>query len=692
MGTSRKPSPEELKVIVSNKWPSPEELQAQEEKYGRDGAIFYRMYAAAKDSRLWSLYIPSRFGNQGYEFWRSHWRALASVLTSSGVQASTSEAVLNDYQDVLTGSYRLSATPEQMQEVMDKCDALAIYEVDSVGAYYALYFLYKSRLSLCKEYEKKVAASSPTATQDTRHAFFKENYSGTGAMNLIWLLSQDKINFEDLADERTCGEESPRALFFRSYNMVGAGAYLLFYVVARYALKATEEEAREIDVPYTVYVGNAFRDEAEAIASQIVRQIEEDGNSLRRSKAQAEEEARQKAQAEALECAGVEYYRYSRKMIGVINQYGALMASRTGEPEDNSFIYDLFVAEMKASNEDLAKLTYFTGGRGLMVLDGINKMLNNERKKLDGSRYVFNVRATGFARYCGSVRPNGDEIRSNYETLKLFNILFFEVRKPGFPFEVEVNGKKTKHRAKDTVEKRPLILLTNMKGETDPELRIEIAKDLIDGSGYTYMLREAYERAQSMSSGESFRIFLFQVIEKDHKNEEDLRKIVFGYGAKIRQVEEEEEGKRATLRELINKSPDLKAGGLKANEPIERQSAKVMAAIEKWKANEGRQDEENKAERKQWLIQSAKAVAELRVLAKEKKEAELQANKYAKRDRRTLDKYFAIAKKCGLILSWEPEPEKQEEANGSFAYKWTKPNPRITLATQNKKQLPDAKK
>lgn len=661
--------------MEANKNNASEEARKQEaHKY------FEALQSLSTNWRIHTAGVPADLIERGEAFSIEHGKALASVLASAGVQADTITAVLCDYQDVLTGRCILSATPEQMQEVKDKCDAgslYKIYEVDSVGAFSVLLILlYWGRLELCRDYEKYVSIKSPTATLETRREFFRKGISGTAALNMYWLFHKGLIKEEDLSEIPEDGEPAPLEIFFTNLSSVSVGAYLVYYVVARYALGITKEEARRILTPVE-HSGQEekYRNLAEDIATRVLEKARQAGESLKGGTSQEEAAAAGK----------VDLSETIAKEIDKDVCLPRIFSAIGGEPRiirptesASDILLQKFFEEIKATDKALAELNYLTDGQAVKVLSGIQKMIDTKPYTKNGTRRVYDIGYTEFSILCGNDKPNGNEITSNVTIVKKLNGVYFRIPSQKISYaDASGNTKTFDPNERNEAEHVQLLNVPRFTEGSNSRLTIEIDERYTDNESCKYVPSVFFDLLKEAQS-DTERHAYYQMITKDRKRKEDFIDAAFGYSATAVWARETRDECKRKMYDLIDKSPELSAGGISAGEGIEAQRAKIKTIAKQWsetKDTAGPADIVTK--RTNYICDYAEALDKLQEATEEEAKMQQKRKQHKKRKMDAVEGWFAKAEARGLI--------KRKKKNDKVTFWWELTN------TGQEEQIPGVK-
>lgn len=649
--------------MEANKNNASEEARKQEaHKY------FEALQSLSINWRIHTAGVPADLIERGKAFSIEHGKALASVLASAGVQADTITAVLCDYQDVLTGRCILSATPEQMQEVKGKCDAgslYKIYEVDSVGAFSVLLILlYWGRLELCRDYEKYVSIKSPTATLETRREFFREGISGTAALNMYWLFRKGLIKEEDLSEIPEDGEPAPLEIFFTNLSSVSVGAYLVYYVVARYALGITKEEARRILTPVE-HSGQEekYRNLAEDIATHVLEKAKQAGECLKGGTSQEEAAAAGKVDLSETIVKEIDKDVCLPRIFSIINSEPRVI-HLIGNESDT--LVQMFWESLKHNDKAMAELEYLSDGQTGKVISGFQKMITVKPYEMNGTKRVYNLGYTEFGALCGS-QPGSNELKCNIVILNKLSGVPFRLPAKKIPYtDANGNTKTFDPNERNEAVYIKLFSVPMLIEGANSRVIVEIEDKYATVENGKYVPSVFFDLLKEAQS-DTERHAYYQMITKNHKNKEDFKDAAFGYSATDVWARETKDECKRKMYDLIDKSPELSAGGISAGEDIEAQRAKIRSIAKQWseaKSAAGPADIVTK--RTNYICDYAEALDKLQEATE--KEAKMRRNRTAhkKRDLDKCESYFMKAEARGLIY--------REKKNDKATFWWEQTN------------------
>lgn len=638
---------------------------SQEERKQEVHKLFEAIKSISVNQGICTVGVPADLIERGEAFFLNHGKALASALTSSGVQASTSEAVLDDYRDVLTGRYKLSATLEQMREVTDKCgpeSLYSIYKVDGIGAFCTLFALiYRGRLGLYGEYKKYVSMDLPTATLETRREFFKGCISGTAALNMYWLFRQGLIKEDDLIERPEDGKPAPFDIFYKALNNVNFSAYLTYYVVARYALGITEEEAARIITPIeSSGQEGRLRKLAEDLADLSLKKTKQAGEALNNRPAQGGEEV--DAAADLSETIAEEI----KKDVCIPRIFSAVCGEpRIIRPEgsQSDVLLQKFFDDIKHNDKILAELDYLTDGQAVKVFSGIQKMIDTKPYTKNGTKRVYSLGYTEFSALCEGERPSGSEVKSNIAILDILSGKKFRVPSQKISYS-DASGKM---KCFDPNERNEAVYvqLFNVpilvEGANSRAI-IEIEERYAANEACKYIPSVFFDLLKEAQS-DTERHAYYQMITKDRKKKEDFIDAAFGYSATAVWAKETKNECKRQMRELIERSPELSAGGLSADEGIEAQRTKIRTIAQQWSAVKSAAGSKDVvAQRTAYICDYSDALDKLQEAAEEEAKMWQKRKLHKKRKMDAVESWFAKAETRGLI--------KRKKRNDKETFWW----------------------
>ena len=635
---------------------------------------FEALQSLSTNWRIHTAGVPADLIERGEAFSIEHGKALASVLASAGVQVDTINAVLCDYQDVLTGRCLLSATPEQMQEVKDKCDAESlykIYEVDSVGAFSVLLILlYWGRLELCRDYEKCVSMKSPTATLETRREFFRKGISGTAALNMYWLFRQEIIKEEDLSEKPEDGEPAPFEIFFTNMSGVSVGAYLVYYVIVRYALGITKEEARRILTPVE-HSGQEekYRNLAEDIAARVLEKAKQAGKCLKGGTPQEEAEAAGKVDLSETIAEEINKDACVSRIFSIISSEPRIIHLIKSESDT---LLQMFFEDLKHNDKAMAELDYLSDGQAVKVFSGIQKMIAAKPYVMNGTKRVYNLGYTEFGTLCGS-KPGGNELRSDIAILNKLSGVPFRLPAKKILY-TDTNGRT---RTFDPNERNEAVYVKLFSVPmfiegANSRVIIEIEEKYAAHESGKYVPSVFFDLLKEAQS-DTERHAYYQMITKDRKRKEDFIDAAFGYSATAVWAHETKDECKRKMYDLIDKSPDLLAGDISAGEDIEAQRAKLKA-IGKGLNEAKPTDMEIRAG---YVADYFEALDKLQEATEEEAKMQQKRKQHKKRKMDAVEGWFAKAEARGLI--------KRKKKNDKVTFWWELTN------TGQEEQIPGVK-
>lgn len=563
--------------------------------------------------------------------------AVLNALKNGGIDAGTAGQVLTDYKNICFGNFNYSANPDQMRRAIEAVPPLTAFLVDRY-ALFVLLWAYKNIVVTLDDYRATCTHPRRRAAYFEFQQMFSLSDQTTTAAPLLWLCNYGAIPAADL-DTVPDYTKTRFLSYMRRYGE--RDQYAQYFYIARYALIATPEQLQEIKTPEVFETNDnpaaaafeyarGWADEANTNADSLTNSIVEIAT------AETTEETEQ-AKKEAKNAAGGGVMRIPENIANSLGR-PIWFFDRETETENIDKLPDLIPAQFiidryKRANPNAVDIPPLMISK---VIEGAHILNARNPVPCIGGIYTQWTTPDEFAAICGYNDPNETSLRQLFTALRTLNDTYFVYWLPGGKIsarliltvgEIVVQTKELKDKDGKPVKDKDG---KNVTAEImPPKIKLELRKPPEEYK-FTYVLLDEIEAMRNGERGEARRRFRWQILSKGNKEENALLDEVFGYSAKIREIQYN--GKQQI--DAVTDEENKKIHELRTESAEERQRA-----------------EESKKQR----IDAIQAETDRQI-----KDAQTYQRKHAARDRDKLLQWFDEYAKQGLITH-KTKPNKKGE-------------------------------
>lgn len=475
------------------------------------------------------------------------------LLETSGVTADTVQMVLQDYAAVLAGVYFVQLPLRQQADVLKavKPWRLQITERYALTRLFGIYF---QNTQTAKSYIEgfKLATGDVERTtirrengktvSETEHVKIpveeqKNNYLNTQFNRIVsgyapqvaaafyWIkrnkAEQDGELLDIIEPSDFSGIEPERVNKFLAYVEAYAGVsdYVTYYFIAKYALKATPDELKEIDFPPIMGEQERAQEYAERVSSVWEKNIQERAAEVEKMIAAETIEETERARQEIITPPNVEETIRIPETFALLGSRD-VYASVDGTPQMTQGILPIqaFITDYMTRHKLTEQVTPRTVEK---VIEGINLLqrLYNVKPNEKG-QYTFETNLSEFSELLGYKDANQTQKLEIMRALQVLDGLYLAVwRSDGLKavrvFTIQEIGLAGVYTGKLTLQ----VNADTMKGRPN----------LISYKDFDDMRKNAKGQAENHFRG--------QIIAKGQKAEDALLIEVFGYDVLLTNIE-----------------------------------------------------------------------------------------------------------------------------------------------------------
>lgn len=475
------------------------------------------------------------------------------LLETSGVTADTVQMVLQDYAAVLAGVYFVQLPLRQQADVLKavKPWRLQITERYALTRLFGIYF---QNTQTAKSYIEgfKLATGNVERTtirrengktvSETEHVKIpveeqKNNYLNTQFNRIVsgyapqvaaafyWIkrnkAEQDGELLDIIEPSDFSGIEPERVNKFLAYVEAYAGVsdYVTYYFIAKYALKATPDELKEIDFPPIMGEQERAQEYAERVSSVWEKNIQERAAEVEKMIAAETIEETERARQEIITPPNVEETIRIPETFALLGSRD-VYASVDGTPQMTQGILPIqaFITDYMTRHKLTEQVTPRTVEK---VIEGINLLqrLYNVKPNEKG-QYTFETNLSEFSELLGYKDANQTQKLEIMRALQVLDGLYLAVwRSDGLKavrvFTIQEIGLAGVYTGKLTLQ----VNADTMKGRPN----------LISYKDFDNMRKDAKGQAENHFRG--------QIIAKGQKAENALLTEVFGYDVLLTNIE-----------------------------------------------------------------------------------------------------------------------------------------------------------
>ena len=475
------------------------------------------------------------------------------LLVNSGIDGETAATVLMDFCFTLLGGYRTDLPLKEQANVVNtvKPWRLFLTERYALNLLFGMYFYnaraargyiegFKlatgdvTRITIRRENGKTVRATEHVkmTVEEQKTEYLRNGIarimSGTAPMVAAaynWIrkakAEQDGELLDIVEPSDFAGIEPKLINRYFAYVEAFAGIddYVNYYYIAKYALKATPDELKEIDFPPYFETFERAQEYAERIGGARYKNIQDKAAEVEKiiaaETAQERERARQEITNETPEQEETVRIPETFALLGSRDVY----ASVDGTPQMGKGILPIqaFITDYMENHHLTEKVTPRTVEK---TIEGINLLqrLYNVRP-VDG-HYKFETNITEFSELIGYKDANQTEKMEIMRALQVLDGLFLAVWRSDGLRAVRVF----------TIQE------IGMTGEAKGKLTLRVNADTMKGRPNLISFKD-FDNMRKDAKGQVENHFRGQIIAKGQKEENALLNEVFGYETLLREIE-----------------------------------------------------------------------------------------------------------------------------------------------------------
>lgn len=449
--------------------------------------------------------IPQALTERAAAYARNNAQGVAQVLRLAGLGAASMAGIMTDYAEAARGNRYTTTPPAMMAEAIRKIDPRKAYAADKYLFYRLVFNNYRDLLAAVNRYKR-----AKDGTAEDRAAFV--GYTPAPAP---WVFADAwgvEFGFVDLAE---LGDQGARVLEWVAATRA-AGAWWQYYEFchfAAHALQATEAELDAIPTPggYNAEFCKALKKGRGPAMLDLEENLTVEGLLLAEGQEAERPTGVLSRQLAEMGGGGRLFYKLDTAPASAI---GADLRQRLD-------------AELERG--DLLKPQYETLER---VITGVNILYAqgtfiapgyNEQGKR-GRNYELHTTVKTFARACGMVQPNGEQLKQLRGGMAyLHNLQFLCMVK------------------KKKVWTAPILFQWGADGggDTDRQLTIILPTAYVEGKSNKILVKHQQIKAlQDSRQGGELRLGNI-LLTKNHKEEEALLVEVYNYDSELAAAERE---------------------------------------------------------------------------------------------------------------------------------------------------------
>lgn len=498
--------------------------QARQELRGSDQALIQTLREARGQMAQRGIYtvLPTEalIFKVG-EYFKKYETEIKDLLRLSEIDTQTIEAILEDYNNVLSG-LPVGLALDKQKQVVEAVAPNRLYQTDRYGLLYVLFNHYKSNIYAAQDYTQNFK-NIPADDIDRKSAYLKNvidtvTASVLYAEGFYWIWRNRSyaegdelfsiVNIEDFA-----GIDTKLANTFFAH--VGAAAmvdyYVCYYYIAKYALDATDKELEEIAPPPVYENDDTARKVAEAFCKKLNSIVEDNTNNA---------------------------------VLSLSEMYLMLLSRdvyfSAGEKIDKILPIAVRIKKYMEDNHLTEKVS---PGIVTKVIEGIQLMLNDNTVRPEKTGiYMLETNISKFAERCGYKDANQTEKMQIVRALQILDDIFIVDWRP--------RGMKA------------VRLLTiqeiGISGEYAGRLKLQVRTNAIKGRPILISAKD-FEEMRKHAKGLAATHFRNIILSRGNKEEEALLDEVFGYTASLDAIRANIETNKATVEDLKKEKRNISA-------------------------------------------------------------------------------------------------------------------------------------
>ena len=485
-------------------------------------------------------------------YFNLNYENVARLLTTSGVTEDVAELVLQDYAAILAGVYFVQLPLKAQADVLKTVKPWRLQFTERYGLT-LLFGIYFQNTQTAKSYIEgfKLATGDVERTtirrengktvRETEHVKIsveeqKNNYLNTQFNRIIsgfapqvaaafyWIkrnkAEQDGELLDIIEPSDFSGVEPERVNKFLAYVEAYAGIsdYVSYYYIAKYALKATPDELKEIEFPPIMGDLERAQEYAERIGSVWDKNIQDKAAEVERLIAAETVEDIKKAQHEITEPDDTEETIRIPENIALLGSRDVYASVNGTEITEQGVIpISRVIAIYGQRRKDLpANVTPYTVEK---AIQGLNMLQRFNHNAPVGGWYTYETNITEFSRLCGYDSANMEERTALMHSLMILRDLYVIVWKP-------------KGRVAIQLLTVPEI---GVSGELKGQFKLQVNAQALKGH-QNYITLGEVRKMQKDAKGQAQTHFNSQLIAKGQKEENALIAEVFGYDTMLREA------------------------------------------------------------------------------------------------------------------------------------------------------------
>lgn len=519
-------SPSLFDDISPQEWPGigqeSRPVEATPDDWGEILRLVEETRRDAERAGIWLLLPTETLLRRAEVYYNQRVGQLRDTLAATGAAPDVVNVVCSDYAGVLSGQFKLRATPRQMTDALRSLQPYAAFNIDRYGLYFGLFLTYYRFLLRFSDYNDSVKGL--TATEETKRAYISGFYPAMDARAVRWLLN---IGYLQPSDFAGFDPAEMNAFFARIAQFAALGEYTLYYTIARLALVATPEELAQVEAPAFLNKSQTpIARYCEQVLQETVENLNRAGEKFAAASATTSTEQEQARQA------GKDWHdETNAQPVKIHENYGIVLSrpvtiSPYGAEIVNTLPVQQYIDDFKQRNPAFGNITQMTVQK---VVEGVNLLpqyLSGTMTRGEGGRLGFRTNISEFAEICGYADANQEEKRALLGCLQLLDNLYFVVDKPRRydEFETAKGRKRVATGGRHAVR----FLVIRSIGLDSGELFIEVYPESLKGRP-TLITPSTYKQLRAEAKGLTQSRFNFQIATKSHKSELDLIDEVFGF-------------------------------------------------------------------------------------------------------------------------------------------------------------------
>ena len=478
---------------------------------------------------------------------------VARLLDTSGVDAYTSTNVVNDYRRLLAGVYNVTLPLDKQAKVVKTVKPWRLFLTERYGLN-LLFGIYMYNTTAARDYVNgfknangrietfvirredgktvKEFLTETVTVEEQKRRFLNSQInriiSGTVPMYSAaynWIrnnkVAQDGELFQFVEPSDFSGVEPELTNKFWAYVEAYAGIddYVNYYYIAKYALRATPDELKDIDYPPIFVEFDRAQEYAERVGLVRYQNLQRTAGEVEKMIAadtvEEREQVRQEITNDAAEPQETIRIPETFALLGSRDVY----ASVDGTPQMAKGILPIqaFITDYMTRHELTEQVTPRTVER---VIEGVNLLQRLHNVKPVGGYFTFNTNITEFAELIGYTDANQEQKMEIMRALQVLDGLFLAV-----------------WRSEGCKAVRVFTLQQiGVSGVYAGQLVLQVNADVMKGRPNLISFKD-FDAIRKASKGQAENHFRYQILSKGQKEENALLNEVFGYDTLLKEIE-----------------------------------------------------------------------------------------------------------------------------------------------------------